>query len=180
VRNTKAATKDTTGTIEEDERRAQSVREGVEQYKSLIEAADHLAIGIILSIWEISGAQRLVHERAFATLDLPVNIGGNRLSVLRTLYFAPERRMPVAALSRETGLTVSWITSLVEALGSGGLVRRIGSPEDRRVSIVCLTEAGEKAFRDIQPLMGEAMAQTCSDLNEDEKQQLLALLQRLH
>jgi MarR family 2-MHQ and catechol resistance regulon transcriptional repressor len=87
--------------------------------------------------------------------------------------------MSIASLSRETGLTVSWITSLVEALSQGGLVTRIGSPEDRRVSIVCLTEDGERAFRDILPLMGEAMAQTCGNLDEEEKQQLLSLLHRL-
>jgi DNA-binding MarR family transcriptional regulator len=180
VTDTKVPSKDVAQAVEADELRVRSVREGVEQYKALLDTADPLAIGIILSIWEISGAQKLAHDKAFATLDLPVNVGGNRLAVLRTLYFAPERRLSVAALSRETGLTVSWVTSLVEALGTGGLVRRIGSPEDRRVSIACLTEEGEAAFRSILPLMGDAMAQTCGDLNEDEKQQLLALLQRLH
>ena len=165
--------------IEADERLVHSVQEGVRQYQELLESADSSAIAIMLTIWHLSGAQRLANEKAFAELDLPVNVAGNRLTILRTLYFAPERRMAVANLSRETGLTVSWVTSLVETLGQAGLVRRMGSAEDRRVSIVCLTPDGEEAFRGIVPAMGEAMAQTCRNLSEEEKQQLLALLHRL-
>jgi DNA-binding MarR family transcriptional regulator len=170
---------DTAPEVEESEVRARSVREGVAQYLDLIESPDPLAIGIILSIWEISGAQRVAHDRAFDELDLPVNVGGNRLTILRTLYFAPERQMSVAVLSRETGLTVTWVTSLVETLSSGGLVQRTGDPGDRRVTIVCLTPAGEDAFRAILPAMAKAMSETCKQLDEAEKQQLHNLLHRL-
>lgn len=165
--------------LEAGERRVRSVREGVEQYSTLLESPDPLAIGIILAIWEINSAQMLANEKAFEELDLPLNVGGNRLSVLRTLYFAPERRMSIAQLSRKTGLTISWVTSLVEALGTGGMVRRIGSPTDRRVTIVCLTDEGTRAFQSILPLMGEAMAHTCRNLDQGEKQNLIDLLHRL-
>jgi DNA-binding MarR family transcriptional regulator len=159
--------------------RARSVREGVEQYTELLDSSDPDAIAIALSIWEINGAQRLANERAFERLNLPVSVAGSRISVLRTLYFAPERRLSLGTLSRDTGLTLSWIISLVKALGDGGLVQRVGSPQDRRVSIVCLTSAGEEAFRSILPAMAQAMSETCKRLSKEEKHQLLNLLHRL-
>jgi DNA-binding MarR family transcriptional regulator len=165
--------------LEAGERRIRSVREGVEQYSTLLESPDPLAIGIILAIWEINSAQMLANEKAFEQLDLPVNVGGNRLPILRTLYFAPEQRMSIAQLSRKTGLTISWITSLVEALSAGGMVRRMGSPTDRRVTLVCLTDEGARAFQNILPLMGEAMSRTCRNLSHDEKQTFIDLLNRL-
>jgi DNA-binding MarR family transcriptional regulator len=165
--------------LEQDERRIRSIREGVEQYLALVESPDPLAIGIILAIWEINSAQMLANEKAFDQLNLPINVGGNRLPILRTLYFAPEQRMSIAQLSRKTGLTISWVTSLVDALGAGGMVRRIGSPTDRRVTLVCLTEEGARAFQSILPLMGGAMAQTCRNLSQEEKQTLIDLLHRL-
>jgi DNA-binding MarR family transcriptional regulator len=87
--------------------------------------------------------------------------------------------MSIAELSRVTGLTISWIASLVEALSAGGMVKRMGSPTDRRVTIVCLTDPGVEAFRNILPLMGEAMARTCRNLSPQDKQVLNDLLHRL-
>ena len=61
----------------------------------------------------------------------------------------------------------------------GGLVHRVGSPLDRRVSLAELTPEGEDAFRKILPIMSARMAEACSSFSEQEKVQFLSYLQRL-
>lgn len=158
---------------------ADAVLEGVEQYTTLLESADSLSIAIILTLWEANHVQMLANHRAIETLGLPVGLGGTRLTILRTLYFAPDRRMALSAISRKTNTNLTIVSNLVGALQRGGLVRRVGSPHDRRVSIAELTPEGEKAFRSILPVMSSRMRDACSEFTEDEKVQFLSFLQRL-
>jgi MarR family 2-MHQ and catechol resistance regulon transcriptional repressor len=68
----------------------------------------------------------------------------------------------------------------VDGLERGELVRRVGSPDDRRVSIACLTQKGEETFKKILPAMSQRMTEACASFTEEEKQTLLKLLQRLY
>jgi DNA-binding MarR family transcriptional regulator len=165
---------DQVGTLDAD-----AVLEGAKQYSTLLESADSLAIAIVLTLWEANHVQMLANHRAFDSIGLPVSLSGTRLTILRTLYFAPEKRMALSAISKATNTNLTIVSNLVSALQRGGLVRRTGSPHDRRVSLAELTPEGEKAFRRILPVMSERMTEACAGFTEEEKVQFLAYLQRL-
>lgn len=155
------------------------VADGVRQYIELLDSADPLAIAVQLMLWQAHHEQLLANTRAIDALNLPVSITGSRLAIMRALYCAPEKRMALSALSRAVGVTPSMVTNLVEALAKGGMVRRVGSDSDRRVSIAELTPEGEETFHKVLPIMSERMTEACTGFAEDEKRLLLNLLQRL-
>ena len=165
---------DFVGTLEAD-----SVLEGVNQYITLLDPANSLSIAIILTLWEANHVQMLANHRAFDKIGLPVSVTGTRLTILRTLYFAPGKKMALSAISKATNTNLTIVSNLVEALQKGGLVRRVGSPQDRRVSLAELTPEGEEAFGEILPVMSARMAEACSGFTEEEKVQFLGYLQRL-
>jgi DNA-binding MarR family transcriptional regulator len=165
---------DFVGTLESD-----ALLEGVNQYITLLDPANSLSIAIILTLWEANHVQMLANHRAFDKIGLPVSVTGTRLTILRTLYFAPGKKMALSAISKATNTNLTIVSNLVEALQKGGLVRRVGSPQDRRVSLAELTPEGEEAFGEILPVMSARMADACSGFTEEEKVQFLGYLQRL-
>jgi DNA-binding MarR family transcriptional regulator len=158
---------------------ADAILEGVEQYSALLDSDDSLSIAIILTLWEANYVQMLANHRAFDAIGLPISLSGARLTILRTLYFAQDRRMSLSAMGKKTDKNLTVVSNLVDALERGGLVRRVGSSDDRRVSIAELTPAGEEAFRRILPVMSARMSAACKDFTEPEKRLFLEFLQRL-
>jgi DNA-binding MarR family transcriptional regulator len=163
-----------------DDTTLDSVSQGVLQYTYLLDSADPKAIAVYLGLWKASHAQALANARAIDALNLPVSVSGTRLTVLRTLYFADEKRMPLNEISKATGITPAMVTHLVDGLAKGGLVARLGSRDDRRVRIAQLTTEGESAFHRVLPVISARMTDACVGFTEDEKDTLLSLLQRLY
>ncbi len=157
-----------------------AVSQGVLQYTYLLDSADPKAIAVYLALWKASHAQALANARAIDTLNLPVNVSGTRLTVLRTLFFADDKRMPLNEISKATGITPAMVTHLVDGLAKGGLVSRQGSREDRRVRIAQLTPEGEEAFHRVLPVISDRMTDACVGFTEEEKETLITLLQRLY
>ncbi|HWO73670.1 MAG TPA: MarR family transcriptional regulator [Dehalococcoidia bacterium] len=155
------------------------VAEGVRQYMALLESADPLAIAVQMALWQANHAQFLANTRAIDALNLPVSITGTRLAVMRILYCAPDRQLPLNLIAKSAGISPTMVTNLVDSLARAGLVRRIGSSSDRRVSLAKLTPEGEETFRKVLPVMSERMTAACAAFSDDEKRQLLSLLQRL-
>jgi DNA-binding MarR family transcriptional regulator len=71
------------------------------------------------------------------------------------------------------------VTGLVDSLEAAGLVRRQPHPEDRRVSLVELTDKGVSVLDDLLPdhLRGEE--EMLAALTEEEQQTLLELLEKV-
>lgn len=67
--------------------------------------------------------------------------------VLLYLAQAPERRLPMSALSERTMLTRSGITRLIDGLVACGLIERVSCAKDARVSYAALTDAGYEKLR---------------------------------
>ena len=122
--------------------------EGVKQYTELLESADPSAIAVQLALWRANHTQYLANSRAIDALDLTVNVSGSRLAVLRALYCEPTKSMALSAISKAAFISPTMVTNLVDGLERGGLVKRVGSPDDRRVSIACLTEERRRGLRD--------------------------------
>lgn len=70
-------------------------------------------------------------------------------------------------------------SGIIDRLESQGLVERRHSPEDRRVFLIYLTEAGRELEETLSRLSLEANTEVASNLSKDEKQNLLALLKKL-
>jgi DNA-binding MarR family transcriptional regulator len=155
------------------------VADGVRQYTQILTTSDPKAIAVQLALWQANHAQFVANSRAIDALGLPISVTGSRLAVLRTLFFAPDKRMSLSALSKAADVSPTMVTHLIEGLARAGLVRRSGSPDDRRVSIAHLTKEGEDTFLEVLPVLSQRMTDACADFTDDEKDTLLRLLERL-
>jgi DNA-binding MarR family transcriptional regulator len=156
-----------------------SIEQGVRQYTQVLDSADPKAIAVYLALWKASQFQMLENARAIDALNLPVSVSRSRLTVLRTLFFAEGKRMALNEISKTTGITPAMVTHLIEGLARGGLVRRSGSRDDRRVKIAQLTPEGEEAFQTVLPVISKRMTDACAHLSDAEKDELIRLLQSL-
>ncbi len=73
----------------------------------------------------------------------------------------------------------SRMVAIVDELEARGLVERRANPDDRRVYALFLTQAGEKALKEIGRINGEHQAALCAALEPAEREQLAQLLQRI-
>jgi DNA-binding MarR family transcriptional regulator len=81
----------------------------------------------------------LVAEHGITTRDY---------EVLLYLAQAPDRQLPMSALSTSTMLTRSGITRLVDGLVAAELIERVGCPKDARISYARLTDPGYEKLRE--------------------------------
>ena len=82
-----------------------------------------------------------------AELDGEHGITSRDYEVMLYLAQAQDRRLAMSKLSERTMLTRSGITRLVDGLVTAGFVRRVGCPNDARVSYAELTDAGHEKLR---------------------------------
>lgn len=96
----------------------------------------------------------LALSRAFTTLpaaldaQLQRDAGLNYFEyiVLAMLSEQPERSLPMSQLSSVTAGSLSRLSNVVKRLEARGYVRRGGHPEDRRVKVAHLEDAGWQAL----------------------------------
>lgn len=92
-----------------------------------------------------------------------------------------ERLQPVSQreISDQLGLDASDVVGVLDVLEAAQMVQRRRDPTDRRRHAVVLTEAGETAARRFAVLRAEAEARVLADLDDDERRQLVDLLNRV-
>ena len=71
--------------------------------------------------------------------------------VLLRLARSPGRRLRMAELARQVGLSTSGLTRLIDRVEAAGYVRREVCPSDRRGAEAVLTADGERILRDALP-----------------------------
>ncbi len=71
------------------------------------------------------------------------------------------------------------ITMVIDNLEKRGLVQRQADPNDRRVSRIVLTVAGQQMIDEIFPLHAAAVAQEFSILSHEEQKELGRMLRKL-
>lgn len=102
-----------------------------------------------------------------------------RHSLLRLLYFAPERRLTQVDVAKQMQVTSANITFLVDGLEKDSLVRRVPSLTDRRTVYVEITEEGVLFAERMLPSIARLMARLMEGFSDAEKSQLSDLLERL-
>lgn len=100
-----------------------------------------------------------------------------RMRLLHEL--AEEGPQIMAALRARLGVSARNITVLVDGLERDGFVQRVPHPQDRRATLVELTDEGRAAHRAIYATHADRAAALFATLDHDNQQALLGLLRRL-
>ncbi len=95
------------------------------------------------------------------------------------MNYATSDGVPLSTISTRMLCDNSNLTGIVDRLISKGYVERRPDPEDRRVSLICLTETGAEKLRSIRPRHHERVSSRMRSLAPDEVVQLRQLLQAL-
>jgi len=98
-----------------------------------------------------------------------------RLKVMDSLEAQPRRMREV---SDALGVVPRTLTDTVDGLETEGLVRREEDPEDRRATLLRLTEPGRERLHAARALLDSGNRARTSRLSAAEREQLLALLAR--
>src|SRR3954465_14178191 len=101
-----------------------------------------------------------------AVKRLPRDMSLTSAATLATLDKTGPRR--ITELAGTEGATQPAMTVLVRVMGEGGLVERTGDPSDKRVTLVCLTEAGASYVRTRRQAGVHAFERLIGELTGDE------------
>jgi DNA-binding MarR family transcriptional regulator len=100
-----------------------------------------------------------------------------RMRLLHEL--AEEGPQIMATLRARLGVSARNITVLVDGLERDGFVKRVPHPQDRRATLVELTDQGRAAHRTVYATHADRAAALFASLDHDDQQALLGLLRRL-
>ncbi|MEM6713329.1 MAG: MarR family transcriptional regulator, partial [Pseudomonadota bacterium] len=94
------------------------------------------------------------------------------------LTIAEMGRPELHELTNRVARDKSQMTRTIRSLETKGLVSRTTSPRDARVSLICLTEAGEQSVKSIQEAVAETISEILAPISKSEEDVLKTLLQR--
>jgi DNA-binding MarR family transcriptional regulator len=109
-------------------------------------------------------------------------IRGHRISGPQLVTLREVARMgpvPVSALARAVSLSQPTVTGILNRLERAGLVRRDRSDQDRRNVLCTITPQGASVLGDAPSLLQDRFRRELSRLEEWERSQMLATLQRI-
>ncbi|GAB4447520.1 MAG: MarR family transcriptional regulator [Chloroflexi bacterium OHK40] len=95
------------------------------------------------------------------------------------LNYATADGVPLSEISARMLCDNSNLTGIVDRLISKGYVQRRPDPQDRRVSLICLTAAGAEKLRRIKPRHHARVSRRMRSLSEAQVHELRNLLQQL-
>jgi MarR family transcriptional regulator, 2-MHQ and catechol-resistance regulon repressor len=95
------------------------------------------------------------------------------------LNYATPEGVPLSEISVRMLCDNSNLTGIVDRLISKGYVERRPDPQDRRVSLICLTGAGAEKLRRIKPRHHARVSRRMRTLSHDQVYELRNLLQQL-
>ena len=110
-------------------------------------------------------------------MDLTVS----QIYLLQALNHALDgtRTLTLKELEKQLQIGQSTTVGLVKRLQKKGFVTCTQSTDDKRIKIAALTAAGENICHEAESLMARVFDHMSEGLSEDEKNVLLALLQRV-
>ena len=131
--------------------------------------ADVSAVGALLK------AHHAISSRLDDLLE-PHGLSVAKLGVLRQLS---RGQLPLGALAQRQSCVRSNITQLIDRMEGEDLVRRVSDPDDRRVTLAEITEAGRARLESGRAAQAEAERVLFRELSAEEVQQLTRLLVRV-
>ena len=155
------------------------IRDFALSYRDALSWADIDAIEVSLSLLRAFRVLTSAVGREIEGLGLKYNLSGARVTLLRTLYFARNTPLPQNEISRRMGVSRTNITNLIDGLERDGLVTRVTSSSDRRVSYARLTPEGERVCIEALPVLAKLMGDSLASFSDDEKLQFKSFLYRI-
>jgi DNA-binding MarR family transcriptional regulator len=116
-------------------------------------------------------------SKQFMAALRPLGIDPRGWTLLR--YVDAEEGQSQHALAERLGIPPSRMVALVDDLEAAGLVERRPHPDDRRIRALHLTAKGQRVLRRAVAIAVEFESELCSELDEQEREQLIDLLQKL-
>lgn len=116
-------------------------------------------------------------ERAAQRMLTGFDLTLTQFSVLETLYHLGSMRINL--LIEKTLTTAGNMTVVIKNLEKGGLISRYTDPNDKRASMIRLTQKGEQLIAVVFPKHLENLSLELNNLTSDEKEQLVFLLKKL-
>jgi DNA-binding MarR family transcriptional regulator len=156
-------------------------RDHVDRFlEALADELPPMDLSVEAMVDRINGLARRVRRMMEDTLA-GFGLGYGEWEVLTALRWAgppPYRRSP-GKLAERADLSTGAMTNRLDRLEQAGLVRRLPDPNDRRALEVELTDEGLRVWESSVGVQAEKEALVASALDEDEREQLNALLRRL-
>lgn len=134
---------------------------------------EHQGGFLITRIKQVGGR---VFERILAQKNIDAFNGAQG----RILYVLWQKDgIPISELSRETGLAMTTLTSMLDRMEASGLVRRERGDADRRIIRILLTEGAKALKDDYDEVTGEISDIYYKGFSEEEIRQFEAYLRRI-
>jgi DNA-binding MarR family transcriptional regulator len=106
--------------------------------------------------------------------------GHSRFTLLMMLLHAPAQQLTPAQLAAKSGRTRATISGLLDGLERDGLIRRETDSVDRRIVRVQPTSTARELVDRVKPAYCDWISSVMSALDEDERRELVNLLEKLH
>ncbi|MDX6642680.1 MAG: hypothetical protein QOD76_642 [Solirubrobacteraceae bacterium] len=116
-------------------------------------------------------------SRRFVAALEPIGIHPREFLLLR--FVASKRGQSQQALAERLGVPPSRMVALVDSLEDRGLIERRPDQQDRRVRALHPTAKGRAVLERAVKVASEHEARVCSELDEQEHEQLIGLLVKL-
>lgn len=153
-----------------------SIDEMLDVWGKELPELDLVTEGIVERIQHLNYTLRKMLEETLAGHDLSHGEWG-LLGQLRR--GGPPYRSTPGKLARRQGLSTGAMTNRIDRLERAGLVRRLPDPDDRRSTLVELTDAGRAVWEESVGTQAAKEALVADALDAREKDALNVLLRRL-
>ena len=115
-------------------------------------------------------------DRMLAEADIDA-FNGAQGRILYVLW--QQDGITISQLSAQTSLANTTLTSMLDRMEGGGLIRREPSPRDRRALLICLTEKARGLQADYDRISQQMNQRYYQGFTEAEVRQLEGYLQRI-
>ena len=130
--------------------------------------------GFLISRIKQTGTR--LFDRMLAEADIDA-FNGAQGRILYVLW--QQDGITISQLSAQTSLANTTLTSMLDRMEGGGLIRREPSPRDRRALLICLTEKARGLQADYDRISQQMNQRYYQGFTEAEVRQLEGYLQRI-
>lgn len=132
------------------------------------------------SLWTRMRLATRILVDSTATAIAPFGLTVADFDVLAALYREPEpRALSIAALAEATSRTHGSVSVHSKSMGERGLVKRVETSLDARMSLLQLTRKGSMLVEKVVPRIVAAQAETAVTLTRDERRTLAGILRKI-
>lgn len=133
---------------------------------------DSLEQEVFLGIWRTYDRLKSYEDELFAQVDLTAQ----QYNVLRLLAHAHPSAIPTLELAGRLVSRAPDITRMLDKLEERGLIRRVRSPDDRRVVQVALASPGKTLLDELQDPLRQCHERQLGHLSRTDLKSLAKLL----